>query len=66
MYRVIVMDTTNISGVEAQLNVAAEDGYHYAGILQMSNRAVIIMEKDAEQPKRGRPRKIDLENNLGD
>lgn len=58
MYKIIVVDTTTLSSIEEQLNEAAQSGFHFVGILEMTNRAVIIMEKEAS-PKRGRPKKID-------
>lgn len=65
-YKVIIVSMVGqtpsgmMAALEAQLNVAAEDGYRLAYAFDTENRVYIFMSKTPEL-KRGRPRKEDGE-----
>lgn len=45
MYKVLYINQHNMSGLEALLNDAALDGYHWVGMMQSTSNFVIIMEQ---------------------
>jgi hypothetical protein len=62
LYKVIYVDTTQFGAIEDDLNAAAEEGYKFASVVQITGRALIIMEKKAQA---GRPKKGEKEEESG-
>lgn len=63
VYKVEVMQASNVAGLEAMLNSYNEQGYALVHIYNVDSRVAVVFKL---LPQRGRPKKETSESSLGE